>query len=135
MGIQILESDKARFPILYILREMISTLKPSPRNRNAKRQNGCLRRPYKQLRKKEAKGKGEKERYTHMSAEFQTIARTDMKTSLSDQYKEIGENSRMGKTIEISSGKSEIPRKHFMQRYKYRTENGMDLTGATKKKW
>ena len=41
----------------------------------------------------------------------------------------------MGKTIEISSGKSEIPRKHFMQRYKYRTENGMDLTGATKKKW
>ena len=70
-----------------------------------------------------------------MNAEFQRIARRDKKAFLSEQCKEIGENSRMGKTIEISSGKSEIPRKHFMQRYKYRTENGMDLTGATKKKW
>ena len=86
-------------------------------------------------KRREAKGKGEKERHTHLNAEFQRIARRDKKAFLSEQCKEIGENSRMGKTIEISSGKSEIPRKHFMQRYKYRTENGMDLTGATKKKW
>ena len=57
MGVQILESDKARFPILYIIREMISTLKPSSRKRNAKRQNDCLRRPYKQLRKEKGKVK------------------------------------------------------------------------------
>ena len=49
---------------------------PFPRKRNAKRQNGCLRRPYKSLRR-EVKGKGGKERYTHLNAEFQRIARGD----------------------------------------------------------
>ena len=52
--------------------------------KNAKRQNGCLRRPYKYL-KKEAKGKGEKERYTHSNAAFQRIARRDKKAFHSDQ--------------------------------------------------
>ena len=66
---------------------------------------------------REAKGKGEKERYTHLNAEFQTIARRDKKAFLSDQCKEIEENNRIGKTIEISSRKLEIPREHFMQRW------------------
>ena len=48
----------------------------------------------------EVKGKGEKERYTHLNAEFQRIARRDMKAFLSDQCKEIEENSRMGKTLQ-----------------------------------
>ena len=65
---------------------------------------------------REAKGKGEKERYTHLNAEFQTIARRDKKAFLSDQCKEIEENNRIGKTIEISSRKLEIPREHFMKR-------------------
>ena len=64
----------------------------------------------------EATGKGEKERYTHLNAEFQRIARRDKKAFLSDQGKEIEENNRMGKT-EISSIKLEIPREHFMQRW------------------
>ena len=103
MGIQILESDKARFPILYILREMISTLKPSPRNRNAKRQNGCLRRPYKQLRKEKGKGKEKwKDIYLPLNADFQRTARGDNKVFLSDQCKEIEENNRMGKTRDVS---------------------------------
>ena len=63
-----------------------------------------------------AKGKGEKERYTHLNAEFQRTARGDKKALLSDQCKEIEENNRMGK-IEISSRKLEIPREHFMQRW------------------
>ena len=63
-----------------------------------------------------AKGKGEKERYTHLNAEFQRIARRDKKAFLSDQYKEIEENNRMGKTRDLSR-KLEIPRKHFMQRW------------------
>ena len=63
---------------------------------------------------REAKGKGEKERYTHLNAEFQTIARRDKKAFLSDQCKEIEENNRIGK---ISSRKLEIPREHFMQRW------------------
>ena len=63
--------------------------------------------------KREAKGKGEKERYTHLNAEFQRIARRDKKASLRDQCKEIEENNRMGKTIEISSRKLEIAREHL----------------------
>ena len=68
--------------------------RPSPRKRNAKKQNGCLRRP-------KAKSKGEKERYTHLNADFQRIARRDKKAFLSDQCKEIEENNRMGKTRDL----------------------------------
>ncbi|MES8373866.1 hypothetical protein U6N87_12915 [Cutibacterium acnes] len=68
-------------------------------------------------KRREVKGKGEKERYTYLNAEFQRIARRDKKTFLSDQCKEIEENNRMGKTREISSRKLEIPREHFMQRW------------------
>ena len=63
--------------------------------------------------KREAKGKGEKERYTHLNAEFQRIARRDKKAFLSDQYKEIEENDRMER-LEISSRWLEISREHFM---------------------
>ena len=52
------------------------------------------------VKRKEAKGKGEKERYTHLNAEFQRIARRDKKAFLSDQCKEIEENNRVGKTRE-----------------------------------
>ena len=67
-------------------------------------------------KRRETKGKGEKERYTYLNAEFQRIARRDKKAFLSDQCKEIEENSRMGK-IEMSPRKLEIPREHFMQRW------------------
>ena len=60
-------------------------------------------------KKREAKGKGEKERYIHLNPEFQRIARRDKKAFLSDQCKEIEENKRMGKA-RISSKKLEIPR-------------------------
>ena len=61
------------------------------------------------MKRREAKGKGEKERYTHLKAEFQRIAKKDKKAFLSDQCKEIEENNRMGK-LEISSRKLEILR-------------------------
>ena len=61
----------------------------------------------------EAKGKGEKERNTHLTAEFQRIARRDKQAFLSDQGKDIEEN----RDLEISSRKLEIPREHFMQRW------------------
>ena len=70
--------------------------RPSPRKRNAKRQNGCLRRQVEKRR--EVKGKGEKERCTYLNAEFQRIARRDKKVFLSGQCKEIEENNRMGRT-------------------------------------
>ena len=66
------------------------------------------------VKTRETKSKGEKERYKHLNAEFQRIARRDKKAFFSDQCKEIEENNRMGK-IEISSRKLEIPREHFMQ--------------------
>ena len=68
------------------------------------------------MERREAKGRGVKERYTHLNAEFQRTARRD-KALLSDQCKEIEENNRRGKTIEIASRKSEIPREYFMQRW------------------
>ena len=53
------------------------------------------------VKRREAKSKGEKERYTHLNAEFQRIARRERKTFLSDQCKEIEENNRMGKTRDL----------------------------------
>ena len=67
------------------------------------------------VKRREAKSKGEKERYNHLNAEFQRIARRDKKAFLSNQCKEIEANNRMGR-LEISSRKLEIPREHFMQR-------------------
>ena len=68
------------------------------------------------VKRKEMKSKGEKERYKHLNAEFQGIARRDKKAFLSNQCKEIEENNRMGKTRDLSR-KLEIPREHFMQRW------------------
>ena len=62
------------------------------------------------------KGKGERERYTDLYAEFKKIARRDKKAFLNDQCKEIEENNRMDKTRDLSR-KLEIPREHFMQRW------------------
>ena len=65
------------------------------------------------VKRREAKSKGEKERYKHLNAEFQRLARRDKKAFLGDQCKEIEENNRMGKTRDFFK----IPREHFMQRW------------------
>ena len=67
-------------------------------------------------KRREAKGKGEKERYTHLNEEFQRIARIDKKAFLSDQCKEIEDNKRMGKTRDLFK-KFVIQRENFMQRW------------------
>ena len=66
------------------------------------------------VKRREAKSKGEKERYTNLNAESQSIARRDKKAFLSDQCREIEENNRIER-LEISSRKLEIPRERFMQ--------------------
>ena len=68
------------------------------------------------LKRREAKSKGEKERYKHLNAEFQRIPRRDKKAFLSDQCKEIEENNRMGKTRDFFK-KIRDTRGHFMQRW------------------
>ena len=75
---------------------------------------------------REAKGKGEKERYTHLNVEFQRIARRDKKAFLSDQCKEIEENNRMG----ISSRKLKMKGTFHVKMDSIKDRNGMDLTEA-----
>ena len=65
-------------------------------------------------KRREVKGKGEKERYIHFNADFQRIERRDKKAFLSDQCKEIEENNRMGKTRDLFKKIGDI-REHFMQ--------------------
>ena len=64
-------------------------------------------------KRRKAKGKGVKERYTHVNAEFQRIAKRDKKAFLSDQCREIEENNRMGKTRDLFKK----PREYLMQRW------------------
>ena len=89
------------------------------------------------VKRREAKGKGEKERYTSLNAEFQRIARRDKKAFLSDQYKETEEN-KSGKD-KISSRKLEIPRESFIQRFhgRNKVQKWLDLIEAEdiKKRW
>ena len=68
------------------------------------------------VKRREAKSKGGKERYKHLNAEFQRIARRDKKAFLSDQCKEIEEKNRMGKTRDLFK-KMRDPREHFIQRW------------------
>ena len=66
-------------------------------------------------KRREAKGKGQKERYTHLNAQFQRIVGREKKAFLSGQYKEIEEDNTMGKTRDLIK-KLEIPKEHFVQR-------------------
>ena len=87
--------------------------------------------------KSEAKGKGEKERYIYLNAEFQRIPRRDKKAFLSDQCKEIEENNRIERP-EISSTKLKTPREHFIEKTgTIKDRNTKDLTTVEeiKKGW
>ena len=88
-------------------------------------------------KRREEKGKGEKERYTHLNAEFQRIARRDKKAFLSDQSKEIEENNRMGKTRDLFMKIRDTKGTFLSKMGTIKDRNGMDLTEVKdiKKKW
>ena len=88
-------------------------------------------------KKREAKGKAEKERYAHLNAEFQRIARRDKKAFLSDQCKEIEENNRMGNTRDIFKKIRDTKGTFHAKMGSIKDRNGMDLTEAEdiKKRW
>ena len=88
-------------------------------------------------KRREATGKGEKERYTHLNAEFQRIARRDKKTFLSDQCEEIEENNTMRKTRDLFKKIKDTKGIFHAKMGKIKDRNGMDLTGAEdiKKRW
>ena len=79
---------------------------------------------------REVQGTGEKERFTHLNAEFQRIARRDKKAFLSDQCKEIEENNRMGKTRDLFKKIRDTKRTFHAKMGSIKDRNGMDLTEA-----
>ena len=89
------------------------------------------------MKRREAKGQGEKERYKHLNAEFQRIARRDKKAFLSDQCKEIEENTRMGKTRDLFKKIRHTKGTFHAKMGSIKDRSGMDLTEAEdiKKRW
>ena len=81
-------------------------------------------------KRREMKGKGEKERYTHLNAEFQRIVRRDKKAFLSDQCKEIGENNRIGKTTDLFKKIRSTKGTFHAKMDLIKDRNCMDLTGG-----
>ena len=82
------------------------------------------------VKRREVKGKGAKEIYTHLNAEFQRIARRDKKDFLSDQCKEIGRNNRMGKTRDLVKKIRDTKGTFHAKMGSIKDRNGMDLTEA-----
>ena len=87
--------------------------------------------------KREAKGKGEKERHTHLNTEFQRIARREKKTFFSDQCKKIEESNRMGKTRDLFKKIRDTEITFYAKKGTIKDRNGMDLTETEdiKKRW
>ena len=88
-------------------------------------------------KRREAKGKGEKERYTHLNAKFQRITKIDKKAFLREQCKEIEENNRMGKTRDLFKKIGDTKGIFHAKMGSIKNRNGMDLTEAEniKKRW
>ena len=89
------------------------------------------------VKRREAKSKGEKERYSHLNAEFQRLARRDKKAFFSNQCKEIEENNRMGKTRDVFKKIRDTKGTFHVKMSSIKNRNGMDLTEAEdiKKRW
>ena len=89
------------------------------------------------MKRREAKSKGEKERYKHQNAEFQRIARRDKKAFLSDKCKEIDESNRMGKTRDLFKKTRDTKATFHAKMGSIKDRNGRDLTEAeaNKKRW
>ena len=112
--------------------------RPSPRKRNGKKakwlSEGALQIA---VKRREAKSKGEKERYKHLNSEFQRIARRDKKAFFRDQCKEIEENNRIGKTRDLFKKIRDIKGTFHAKMGSIKDRNGMDLREAEdiKKRW
>ena len=108
---------KAEKTIHQLLREEVhdtvqeAVIKTTPQKKKGKKEALQIAE-----KRTEVKGKGEKERYTHLNAEFQRVTGRDKKAFLSEQRKEVDENNRMGKTRDLFK-ENQIPREHFPQRW------------------
>ena len=122
-----------RFVTLYRRQES----RPSPWKRNTKSKMAVWGGLTNSCEKKEVKSKGGNERYTHLNAEFQRIARRDKKAFLSDQCKEIEENNRMQKTRDLFKKIRDTKGTFHAKMGSIKERNGMDLTEAEdiKNRW
>ena len=111
--------------------------KTIPKKRKCKKAKWLSEEALQIAKRREAEGKGEKERYTHLNAEFLRIARRDMKAFLGDQCKEIEENNRMGKTRNLFRKIRDTKGTFHAKMGTIKDRNGMDLTEAEdiKKRW
>ena len=111
-------------------------MRPSPRKRNAKRQNGCLRRAYNTCEKKRSKKQRRKGKIYPLNAEFQRTARRDKKAFLSDHCKKIEEKNRIVKIRDLFMKIRDI-KGFYAKKGSIKDRNCMDLTEAEdiKKRW
>ena len=112
--------------------------RPSPRKKKCKKAKRLSEEALQiAMKRKEVKRKGEKERYTHLNAEFQRIARRDKKAFLSDQYKEIEENNRTGKTRDLVKKIRDTKGNFHAKMGSIKDRNDRDLRKAEdiKKRW
>ena len=106
--------------------------KTIPKKKKCKKANWLSKKTLQiAVKRREAKSKGEKERYTHLNAEFQRIARRNKKAFFSDQCKEIEENNRMGKTRDLFKKIRDTKRPFHAKMGSIKDRNGMDLTEAS----
>ena len=105
-------------------------IKTIPKKKKCKKGKWLSEEALQIAERREAKGKGEKERYTHLSAEFQRTARRDKKAYLIDQCKEIEENNRMGKTRDLFKKIRDTKVTYLAKMGVIKDRNGIDLTEA-----
>ena len=114
-----------------------AVIKTIPKKKKCKRAKWLSEEALQIAEKREAKGKGEKKRHTHLNAEFQRIARRDKKAFVSDQCKEIEENNRMGKTRDLFKKIKDTKGTFHAKMGRRKDRNSTDLTEAEdiKKRW
>ena len=112
-------------------------IKTIPKKKKCKKAKWLSEKALQIAEKREARGKVEKERYTHLNAEFQRIARKDKKAFLSDQCKEVEESNRMGKTRDLFKKIRDTKGTFHAKMGSIKDRNGMDLTEAEdiKERW
>ena len=113
-------------------------IKTIPKKKECKKAKPLSEQPFQiAVKRREAKSKGEKERYTHLNAEFQRIARRDKKAFLNDRCKEIEGNNRMGKTGDLFKKIRDPKGTFYAKMGTIKDRNGRDLTEAIdiKKRW
>ena len=134
-GLDLIVSDELWTEVHDIVQEAV--IKTIPKKKKCKKAKWLSEEALQITVKREAKSKGERERYSHLNAEFQRIAKRDKRAFLSDQCKEIEENNRMGKTRDLLKKTGDTKGTFQVKMGTIKDKNGNNLTEAEdiKKRW